>query len=59
MTNVNKATVVFDLCPRCDSIWLDGGEIAEFLRPYGPPHTARSASVVLLDVLINLTAFLP
>jgi len=51
MTNVTGGAVVFDLCPRCGSVWLDGGEVADFLRPYGPARTSTQLLGGLLDLL--------
>ena len=54
MTSVTTGALVFDLCPHCDSIWLDGGEIADFLRPYAAANPSREALEVLLTLLISL-----
>jgi Zn-finger nucleic acid-binding protein len=54
MTNVTKGPVVFDLCLQCGSFWLDGGEVADFLRPYAAADPALEVLEVLLTLLISL-----
>jgi Zn-finger nucleic acid-binding protein len=45
MTNVAKGAVVLDVCRECGAIWLDGGEVADFLRPFtvSPGANLRSS----------------
>jgi uncharacterized protein len=31
--SARKRTVVLETCPTCRGLWLDGGELAELLRP--------------------------
>jgi len=31
--SARKRTVVLETCPTCGGFWLDGGELAELLRP--------------------------